>query len=361
MSTPTTQSRPSLWSRLSLWSLCLPFAATALLLTACHRATPPASTPSETLLSDEPARLTATLSTNTIHIGDPITLTLTALHRPGTTIDFPLADLAHGKDVIVRDTTAPETHPADGDLELTTRHCTLTSLVVSNHVIAENAPVLIHLPDGSTATQSMPFAAFEVITSLADGETELRPMDMTPAHWPAPPSHWLLILLSILALLLLAAALLWYFARRVTVVLAKPTPPPPPHTTALAAIAAMRAEDWTGEGKQEPFFVRLSSIVRTYVEARFSIRAPERTTEEFIRDAVKSPDLTPSHRRLLADFLETSDLVKFARHRPGTAELLTALDSAETFVRETIPAPAPSPSSAAPETAPSPSAKGGLP
>ena len=124
----------------------------------------------------------------------------------------------------------------------------------------------------------------------------------------------------------------------------------------------MRAEDWTGEGKQEPFFVRLSSIVRTYVEARFSIRAPERTTEEFIRDAVKSPDLTPTHRRRLADFLETSDLVKFACHRPGTPELLTALDSAETFVRETIPAPAaPSPSSAAPETAPSPSAKGGLP
>ncbi len=308
------------------------------------------------LLSDEPARLTATLSTNTIRIGDPIDLTLTALHRPGTTIDFPLAGLAHGKDVIVRDTAAPETHPADGGLERTVRHCTLTSLVVSNHVIAENAPVLIHLPDGTTATQSMPFASFEVVTSLAPGEETLRPMDMTPAHWPAPPSHWLLILLGVLAVLLLAAAALWYFARRVTVVLAKPTPPPPPHATALAAIAAMRAEDWTGGDRQDPFFVRLSAIVRTYVEARFSIRAPERTTEEFIRDALKSPDLTPAHRRRLADFLETSDLVKFACHRPGTPELLTALDSAETFVRETIPAPAsPTPPSAAPDTAPSPS------
>ena len=311
--------------------------ALAAFAAACGpRPAPPASAPAETLLSDEPARLTATLSTNTIRIGDPIDLTLAALHRPGTTIDFPLADLAHGKDVIVRDTAAPETHPADGGLERTVRHCTLTSLVVSNHVIAENAPVLIHLPDGTTATQSMPFAAFEVVTSLAPVDETLRPMDMTPAHWPAPPSHWLLVLLAVL---LLAAAALWYFARRVTVVLAKPTPPPPPHATALAAIAAMRAEDWTGGDKQDPFFVRLSAIVRTYVEARFSIRAPERTTEEFIRDALKSPDLTPAHRRRLADFLETSDLVKFACHRPGTPELLTALDSAETFVRETIPAP----------------------
>ena len=326
----------------------------------CSLAAPsrrPAATPTEPLLPDDPARLTATLSPNTIRIGDPIDLTLTALHRPGTRIEFPL--LEHGKDVIVRAPGAPETLPADGDLERTTRHYTLTSLVVSNHIVAENAPVLIHLPDGTTATQSMPFASFEVVTSLADGETELRPMDMTPALWPAPPSHWLLILLSVLAVLALAVAALWFFARRVSVVLAKPTPPPPPHVTALAALAAMRAEDWTGGDKQDPFFVRLSAIVRTYVEARFSIRAPERTTEEFIRDATRSRDLTPSQRRRLTDFLETSDLVKFARHRPGATELLTALDSAETFVRETIPAPvapSPSPASAAPETAPSPSA-----
>ena len=314
-------------------------------------APPPPPAP---LLSDEPARLAATLSTNTIRIGDPIDLTLTALHRPGTRIEFP--PLEHGKDVIVRSPGAPETLPADGDLERTTRHYTLTSLVVSNHIVAENAPVLIHLPDGTTSTQSMPFASFEVVTSLADGETELRPMDMTPALWPAPPSHWLLILLTVLAVLALAAAALWFFARRVSVVLAKPTPPPPPHVTALAALAAMRAEDWTGDDKQEPFFVRLSGIVRTYVEARFGIRAPERTTEEFIRDATRSRDLTPSQRRRLTDFLETSDLVKFARHRPASTELLTALDSAETFVRETIPAPAPdAPSGTAPETAPSPS------
>ena len=323
----------------------------SLLLSACQRSTPPASTPTETLLSDEPARLTATLSTNTIRIGDPIDLTLTALHRPGTRIEFPPLD--HGKDVIVRTPGAPETLPADGDLERTTRHYTLTSLVVSNHIVAENAPVLVHLPDGTTSTQSMPFASFEVVTSLKDGETDLRPMDMTPALWPAPPSHWLLVILSILAVLALAAAALWLFARRVSVVLAKPVPPPPPHVTALAALAAMRAEDWTGDDKQEPFFVRLSAIVRTYVEARFAIRAPERTTEEFIRDAARSRDLTPAQRRSLTDFLETSDLVKFARHRPGPPALTAALDSAETFVRETIPAPAPS--SAAPDTAPTPS------
>ena len=134
----------------------------SLLLAACHRATPPASAPTAApLLSDEPARIAATLSTNTIRIGDPIDLTLTALHRPGTRIEFP--PLEHGKDVIVRSPGAPETLPADGDLERTTRHYTLTSLVVSNHIVAENAPVLIHLPDGSTSTQSMPFASFEEI------------------------------------------------------------------------------------------------------------------------------------------------------------------------------------------------------
>ena len=314
------------------------------------------------LLSDETARLSATLSTNTIRIGDPVELTLSALHRPGTRVEFPVPQLAHGKDVIVRSTEAPETLPADGGLERTIRRVQLTSLVVSNHVVAENAPVLVHAPDGTVTTQSMPFVSFEVATSLAPGETELRPMDMTPAHWPAPRSRWLLWTAAALLLVVLLAVAAWQWLRRPTVVAARKTPPPLPHVTALAALAAMRAEDWTGTDKQEPFFVRLSAIVRTYVEGRFGIRAPERTTEEFIRDAARSRDLAPAQRRRLAEFLETSDLVKFARHRPAAHELLSALDSAETFVRETIPA-APAPSSAAPETAPSPApvAPGGPP
>jgi len=39
-------------------------------------------------------------------------------------------------------------------------------------------------------------------------------------------------------------------------------------------------------------------------------------------------------------FLEQSDLVKFARHAPESADMQTAFESAERLVQETIPAPA---------------------
>lgn len=82
----------------------------------------------------------------------------------------------------------------------------------------------------------------------------------------------------------------------------------------------------------------MSGIVRHYLEDRFGLRAPERTTEEFIRDALASRALSAAHRELVAGFLEQSDLVKFARHAPGQADMRNALDSAERLVRETMPA-----------------------
>ena len=50
-----------------------------------------------------------------------------------------------------------------------------------------------------------------------------------------------------------------------------------------------------------------------------------------------SRKLSDAHRDLVAGFLEQSDLVKFARHAPGPADMRNALDSAERLVHETMP------------------------
>ena len=104
----------------------------------------------------------------------------------------------------------------------------------------------------------------------------------------------------------------------------------------MNALADLRAKGWIEALKIEPFYVALSGIVRRYLEGRFGLRAPERTTEEFIRDALTSKKLSDAHRDLVAGFLEQSDLVKFARHAPGPADMRNALESAERLVRETM-------------------------
>lgn len=85
----------------------------------------------------------------------------------------------------------------------------------------------------------------------------------------------------------------------------------------------------------DAWFVRLSAIVRRYLEKRYEIRAPELTTEEFLQVALRGASLTNEHRSLLATFLECCDRVKFAAYRPEEKESLDMLAAARTFVEDT--------------------------
>jgi hypothetical protein len=85
----------------------------------------------------------------------------------------------------------------------------------------------------------------------------------------------------------------------------------------------------------DSWFVELSSIVRTYLEKRYEIRAPELTTEEFLLVATARPELREEHRVLLTQFLERCDRVKFAGYRPDAEESLATLAAARGFVEDT--------------------------
>ena len=87
------------------------------------------------------------------------------------------------------------------------------------------------------------------------------------------------------------------------------------------------------------FYTRLSDIVRQYIERRFMIMAPERTTKEFLREAARRGELTIGHKELLAGFLRAADMVKFALHLPAAIDCDDAFRSAGAFVDETIPTP----------------------
>ncbi len=104
------------------------------------------------------------------------------------------------------------------------------------------------------------------------------------------------------------------------------------------AVAELRALEDKGAPDSEgadAWFVRLSSIVRDYLERRYEIRAPELTTEEFLLVATARPELTEEHRGMLTEFLERCDRVKFAGYRPDSEESLGTLAAARGFVEDT--------------------------
>jgi hypothetical protein len=116
-------------------------------------------------------------------------------------------------------------------------------------------------------------------------------------------------------------------------------PSVPAHELALAALAHLRAARLLEGGRHEEYYVRLSSIVRTYLEGRFHLRAPEMTTEEFLQAAQRDPQLAPAHRASLSQFLGEADLVKFARHVPSLENAERAYAAARQFVEATRPQP----------------------
>jgi len=147
---------------------------------------------------------------------------------------------------------------------------------------------------------------------------------------------WTLGALAVLAILYFA----WrYWQKRRSQIPVEP--PVPAHIRAkqkleeaLALIAQPKA-----------FCILVSDTIRAYLEGRFDFHAPERTTEEFLHELQATDLLLPEQKASLGKFLESCDLVKFAKYEPGEPELRELHGSAVRLVEETEPKEVQSPES----------------
>jgi len=147
---------------------------------------------------------------------------------------------------------------------------------------------------------------------------------------------WVLAVLAILVLALVAR--LWW-RKRATQVSA--IPPLPAHIRAkqkLQDALALIAQP-------KPFVIAVSDTARWYLEERFTFRAPERTTEEFLHELKRTDRLTGVQKESLGGFLQSCDLVKFAKYEPGEPELRELHSAAVRLVEETEPGEVQSPES----------------
>ena len=103
------------------------------------------------------------------------------------------------------------------------------------------------------------------------------------------------------------------------------------HLNLLAAALPMRAD---------AFFVRLTDIMRGYIERKFNLRATEKTTPEFLRDVEQDSRLDEGQRRMLQSFLTSADMVKFARQSATQEQMQDALTKAREFVESQQDEPA---------------------
>jgi hypothetical protein len=155
---------------------------------------------------------------------------------------------------------------------------------------------------------------------------DIKPPIVIPNGW-----EWLWVTLAALAVLagLFFAWRLWKKSREQIFF----EPPVPAHIRAKEAL--QKALELIGQPKM--FCILVSDTVRLYLEERFNFHAPERTTEEFLRELSATNLLTTDQKESLGRFLESCDLVKFAKYEPGENELRELHTSAVRLVEETEP------------------------
>ena len=107
------------------------------------------------------------------------------------------------------------------------------------------------------------------------------------------------------------------------------------HEIAYEELERLKAEQLGPAGNVREFYGRISGIMRWYIEQRFKLRAPERTTQEFVEEAQRSDVLTVEQRQVLGEFLERCDMVKFARYGATTAQMDETFDVTSRFIETT--------------------------
>ena len=107
---------------------------------------------------------------------------------------------------------------------------------------------------------------------------------------------------------------------------------------ALEELETLERSPLLAEGKIKEYYTRAADIIRIYLGRRFHINAIDMTSFEMLR-ALEDKDIQEPVQKLMEDFLEICDLVKFAKHRPQNPDHGIILEKARLIVHETTPKP----------------------
>jgi hypothetical protein len=106
-------------------------------------------------------------------------------------------------------------------------------------------------------------------------------------------------------------------------------------TRTLNALENLRSEVVTRTLSAEQGIARLSDVIRTYLEQRYTLPVSSKTTPEFLEEMENHSPLPESDRPFLQNFLNSADMIKFAKAPCDAPAVNGAIDSAEKLVRNT--------------------------
>jgi len=319
--------------KLSIAALML---AAALLGPSCsdERAATGAVTEQDAALTEVergPVKVTVSVVPREPRLSDNPTLTLTVEAEEGVEVEMPPFGQSIG-DFLIRGFSRPLPQTR-GSRRVTSQVYELEPVRTGEHLIH---PITVRFVDGRLSgdgeehfaeteglTVTVRSVLGEEVPSLADLKPPQPPMDLPPERFDP---LWLLAAVPVAAL---AAFILWRRTRRRTEAAA---PRLLPRELAYLELKDLLAAGFLERGELGLYFTALTGIVRRFIERTTGIRAPEQTTEEFLREVGRLDAFSGDERVRLKDFLEAADLVKFAALRPSGDEIEASFDRAKVFL-----------------------------
>jgi len=260
---------------------------------------------------------TVTVDNPRPHVGDPVTIEARCMVKQGEQAtfnpDFPETDdLVFGR---------PETtveHLPDGfdlyRLRVTVQAFKLDTL--------ELGRISVQVGD---QVEERDVPGIEVVSVLAEKKGPEAPNPLKPQMDIRPDYRHLAKLAALIAGVLLGLWLLFFLVRKLVRRIrnrdhgaAPEQPALPPYEEFQAAMTELLGTSYLKDGEVKAFYVALSDIGKRYVGRVLALDAEVETTAEMLDQA--RDHLDTSEYRMLADFLESCDLVKFAKVVPDQGE-----------------------------------------
>ena len=307
-------------------------------------------------------RVAMEVDTTLIHVGDPVAVRLHVDHPADWTVQWPDSlDLAPFE-VLRYEVAEPGAGGVGADVDVAVR--STASLIVTSFELGElELPVVsvaVAAPNGTVRTLFTDPFRIGVESVGLDESGDIRdirgPLSISRNWWALLP--WLLLIAA-------AAAGAAYLHRRrrarPVAVESRPAAPPRPfHLVALEALDELERSALLERGQVKRYHVRISEIIRTYVEGQLRVPALEMTTGEVV-DGLRRAALGDRITGTFGTFLGRCDLVKFAKMRPGVDDSRELMGTARSLVGMTSGGGAPAEQNAPPPSAPSEAAAGGPP
>ena len=293
-------------------------------------------------LSAQEAKVTATLDSNTIQIGQQIKLRLSIQYRVDkgkqVKISWPQITDTIRKEVEVVGQSKIDTviNKSDPFLFTQSKILYITSFD-SGYWAIPPFKFIINTDTNGVLTQPLLLQVSTVAVDTTIAIKTIKPPyeeKYTWLDWLKDNMIVIYVGLTAIISIIIVIFMVRHFRKIKLPIVFVETPKIPAHVIAIEKLEKLAAEQLWQNGKLKQYHIAITDILREYIENRFKIQALEQTTDEILF-GFRNIAIDDESRKKLKQILILGDLVKFAKEQPLPNENEMSMQNSYDFINGT--------------------------